>query len=128
MVAFDPSGDTAKNAAAVRTAIGDLVPDLLLVVSSLRGDKLQFLTATPEFVPVADGYAEHAQIPYQPAFALTGEFEWTWPGVSAYPAAPTIWLRGAGTPTEASDIRPDAAAFLAYAFARYELHAPEIRR
>jgi peptide/nickel transport system permease protein len=128
IVAFDPSGDTAKNASAVRAALGDGDPDLLLVVSSLRGDRLQFLTATPEFVPVPDGYAERAQIPYQPTLTLTGEFDWTWPGVRAYPAAPTMWLRGAGTQSDERDLRSDAAAFLSYAFARYELHAPEIWR
>jgi hypothetical protein len=128
VVVFDPSGDTAMNASAVRAALGDRIADLILVVSGLRGDRLQFLTATPEFVPIADGYADLMQIPYQPTLSLTGDSAWTWPGVSAYAAARTIWLRGAGNSSEETDLRSDAAAFLAYAFARYELGAPEIRR
>jgi hypothetical protein len=128
LVVFDPSGDTAMNAGAVRAALGDRIPDLILVVSSLRGERLQFLTATPEFVPVADGYAELMQIAYQPTLTLASESGWNWPGVSAFAAARTIWLRGAGNSSEETDLRSDAAAFLAYAFARYELGAPEIRR
>jgi peptide/nickel transport system permease protein len=128
IVVFDPAGDTALNAGAVRAALGDRVADLILVVSDLRGDRLQFLTQTPEFVPVADGYAELMQISYQPTLSMAGDSAWTWPGVSAYAAARTIWVRGAGNSNEETDLRSDAAAFLAYAFARYELGAPEIRR
>jgi hypothetical protein len=128
VVVFDSSGDTAMNAAAVRMALGDRVADLILVVSGLRGDRLEFLTATPEFVPVADGYAELLQVPYQPTLSLASDSNWTWPGVSAYPAPRTIWVRGAGNSSHGTDLRSDAAAFLAYAFARYELGAPEIRR
>jgi peptide/nickel transport system permease protein len=127
LVVFDPSGDTAMDAGAVRKALGDRVADLILVVSGLRGDRLQFLTATPEFVPVADGYAELMQIPYQATLRLASESEWSWPGVSAFAAARTIWLRGAGMSSLETDLRADAAAFLAYAFARYSVGAPEIR-
>ena len=128
VVAFDPTGDVASNAAAVRGALGDRAPDLILVVSGLQGDRLQFLTATPEFVPIADGYADRLDIPYQPTFSIASEADWTWPGVSAYPAARTLWVRGAVAPSGTSDVMRNAAAFLAYAIGRYELGAPEIRR
>src|SRR5438046_5067333 len=128
VVAFDPTGDVASNAAAVRAALEGRIPDLILVVSGLQGDRLQFLTATPEFVPIADGYADRLGIPYQPTFSIASEADWTWPGVSAYPAARTLWVRGAVAPSETSDVRRNAAAFLAYTLGRYELGAPEIRR
>jgi hypothetical protein len=128
IVAFDPTGDASSNAVAVRAALGDRAPDLLLVVSGLAGDRLQFLTATPEFVPIADGYAGHLNIDYQPTFSIAGEADWAWPGVSAYAAVRTIWIRGAASPSGTSDLRGDAAAFLAYALGRYERRAPEIRR
>jgi hypothetical protein len=128
VVAFDPTGDAASNAAAVRAALGDRAPDLLLVVSGLQGHRLQFLTATPEFVPIADGYADRLNIDYQPTFSIAGEADWTWPGVSAYAAVRTLWIRGAASPSGTSDLRADAAAFLAYALGRYERGAPEIRR
>ncbi|HYU82102.1 MAG TPA: ABC transporter permease subunit [Candidatus Polarisedimenticolia bacterium] len=128
LVVFDPTGDASLNAAAVRRALGDRVPDLLLVVSGLQGDRLQFLTATPEFVPIADAYADRLNIAYQPTVSIAGDANWTWPGVSAYPAARTLWIRGAASPTGTRDLQADTAAFLAYALGRYERGAPEIRR
>jgi peptide/nickel transport system permease protein len=128
VVAFDPTGDAGSNAAAVRAALGDRAPDLLLVVSGLQGDRLQFLTATPEFVPIGDGYADRLHIDYQPTSSIAGEADWTWPGVSAYAAVRTLWIRGAASTSGTSDLRGDAAAFLAYALGRYERGAPEIRR
>ncbi len=121
-VAFDPRADAAADARAVRERLGDGPIDLILVIQSMAGGQLQFQTAYGDLVPVIDRYADLARARYRITRGTSSIDLVQWPGVSAFPTTRSVVMRGDG----AGDVRPDAAATVGYAIARWTLHAPEL--
>jgi peptide/nickel transport system permease protein len=123
-VFFDPHGDVDANAKEIAAALGEKI-DLVVVLDSLGGQALRSMTIYDDlFLPI-DHYADEAGAPHT---RTIGESEPDWPtGLSALGRFKYVLVRGTGSPREDLDLRPDAAALVAFTIARYvgetsELH------
>ena len=125
LVVFDPHGDVAANATEIAKAIGGTT-DLVIVLDSVAGERLRAMTIYDDlFLPI-DHYADAAGAPH--ARTLT-EDEPDWPtGLSAFGRSKYVLLRGAGSARANVDLRPDAAAIVAFAIARYTSESPELHQ
>src|SRR6185437_4378267 len=56
-VLFDPRGDPAANARAVRAVLGSTPIDDVVAIESLGGSSLRFSTVYADLVPAIDDYA-----------------------------------------------------------------------
>ncbi len=134
LVAFDPHGDAAANAKAVRATFGSTVIDDVVAIESVAGTKLRFVTAYADLVPMVDEYAIRVgAAAIRTANAVTLDTAATGDLLNAAGLAPFAddhWLLIAaqGTASDAVDLRTDAAAVLAYIVGRYAAKAPELVR
>ena len=133
-VVFDPRGDPVANATAVRAALGSTVIDDIVVVESLGGRQLHFATIYADLVPAIDEYADRvgaraARTPgaVNAAAPETGDLA-NAAGLSAFVQDHWLVISGQGPVGDTDGLRPDAAAVLAYAVARYAARAPELLR
>ncbi len=123
LVAFDPSADVTADARAVRQLMAGAPIDLVLVVQSMLGGKLQFQTAYGDLVPVIDRYAELAGARYRITRVASPIDLVQWPGIAAFPTTRSVVIRGDGA---VGDVRADAAAVIGQAIGRWVLGAPEL--
>ncbi len=134
LVAFDPHGDTAANAKAVRATLGSTVIDDVVAIESVGGTKLRFVTAYADLVPMVDEYAIRVgAAANRTANAAILDTAATGDLLNAAGLAPFVldhWLliTAQGTASDAVDLRTDAAAVLAYIVGRYAAKAPELVR
>jgi hypothetical protein len=133
-IVFDPRGDPVANAKAVRATLGSTVIDEVLAIESLGGRQLRFTTVYADLIPAFDEYAAQVHAPaLRTAAALSPDAPETGDlmnaaGLSAFAGTHWILLSGQGPVNDASDLRADAAALLAYAITRYTERAPELVR
>jgi hypothetical protein len=133
-VVFDPRGDPVANAAAVRATLGSTVIDDILAIESLGGQQLHFATIYADLVPAIDDYADRVGAraartvgAVNPAAPDTGDLA-NAAGLSAFVQDHWLLISGQGAVGDSGDLRPDAAAVIAYAVARYAARAPELVR
>ena len=133
-VVFDPRGDPVANATAVRAILGSTIIDDVLAVESLGGRQLHFATIYADLVPAIDDYAGRVGArsartvgAVNPAAPDTGDLA-NAAGLSAFVQDHWLLVSGQGPAADPEDLRPDAAAVLAYAVARYAARAPELVR
>jgi len=124
-VFFDPHGDVDANSKEIAAELGQKI-DLVLVLDSLAGQTLRFMTIYDDlFLPI-DHYADEADAPHARTIA---ESEPDWPtGLSALGRFKYVLIRGSGSPRADLDLRPDAAALVAFAIARYVAETPELHQ
>ena len=124
-VFFDPHGDVDLNAREIASALGEKI-DLIMMLDSLAGQRLRSMTIYDDlFLPV-DHYADEAGAPHTRTVA---EIEPDWPtGMSALGRFRYVLVRGAGPAGDDADLRPDAAALIAFAIARYTAESPELHQ
>ena len=133
-VVFDPRGDPAANATAVRATLGSTVIDDVLAVESLKGTHLRFATVYGDLVPAIDDYAARiGAAAVRTAGALAADTAETGDlmsaaGLTAFADDHWILVSGDGVGGDGADLRADAAAWLAYAVRRYAGRAPELTR
>lgn len=124
-VFFDPHGDVDLNAREIASALGEKI-DLIMMLDSLAGQRLRSMTIYDDlFLPI-DHYADEAGAPHARTIA---ESEPDWPtGLSALGHFRYVLVRGAGPVGDDADLRPDAAALIAFAIARYTAESPELHQ
>lgn len=133
-IVFDPRGDAAANAKAVRATLGSTVIDDVVAIESLGGPRIRFATIYADLIPAFDEYAAQVHAPaLRTAAALSPDAPETGDlmnaaGLSAFAGTHWILLSGQGPVNDANDLRADAAALLAYAITRYAERAPELVR
>lgn len=133
-VLFDPRGDPAANATAVRAVLGSTPIDDVFAIESLGGASLRFSTVYADLVPAIDDYAMRvaaraARTPgaLNPASPETGDLMRS-AGLTPFTDDHWVLIAGQGPVTDDGDLRDDAAAVLGYAIARYAERAPELVR
>jgi hypothetical protein len=122
-VAFDPSGDASANRKLVIETLGARRVALVVVLSDLHGDALQFATPNGDLIPAFDLYAERAgarHVLTRTTSPLTALGD-----VMPIPLVRTVLIRGSG---ESGDLRGDAATLIGYVAGRYALGAEEVPR
>ncbi|MDP9245754.1 MAG: ABC transporter permease subunit [Chloroflexota bacterium] len=133
-VVFDPRGDPAANAKAVRAVLGSTPIDDVVAIESLGGSSLRFTTVYADLVAAVDEYAARsgaratrtaAVVP--PGSPDTGDVMRA-AGLTAFVDDHWVLLAGQGPVTAGPDLRADAAAVLGYIVARYAQRAPELIR
>lgn len=116
-VDFDPRADSR----AVRDALKGRKVTLVLLVSDLEGEVIEFVTANGDLIPAIDYYAREAGARAEvtrrtaPLQAL----------IAPFPGVRTIGIRATGA---AGAAREDAAAIIGYLAGRLVLGAPELPR
>jgi hypothetical protein len=94
---------------------------LVLVLDTLDGSALRFITPYGELVPVFDRYADAAGAAHQVTRETARPDELA--GVAPFPLVKTVVLRATG---QVGDQRPGAAAVIGYLAGRLALGAPEL--
>jgi len=124
-VVFDPHGDMGANAAEIVKAIGGTT-DLVLMIDSLGGDRLRAMTIYDDLFFPIDHYGDQAAAPHA---RTATEDEPDWPtGLSALGRSKYVLVRGSGPARDGIDLRPDAAALVAFAIERYVAGSPELHQ
>jgi hypothetical protein len=125
LVFFDPRGDPGANAKELMAAIGGRV-DIVVLLDSLAGQRLKFRSIYGDLFFPFDRYADDSGVPHARTLA---EDEPTWTtGLAAMGKLRYLHAGGDGSPATNVDLRPDAAAFLAYVVARYDMGSPELHQ
>ena len=133
-VLFDPRGDPAANAKAVRAVLGSTPIDDVVAIESLGGTSLRFSTVYADLVPAIDDYAERvgaraartARV-LDPAAPATGDLMRS-AGLTPFTDDHWLLISGQGPVTDDGGLREDAAAVVGYIVARYGEHAAELVR
>jgi peptide/nickel transport system permease protein len=133
-VLFDPRGDPAANAKAVRAVLGSTPIDDVFAIESLGGTSLRFSTVYADLVPAIDDYAARVgaratRTPgvLNPATPETGDLMRS-AGLTPFVDDHWLLISGQGPVTDDGELREDAAAVLGYLVARYAERAPELIR
>jgi peptide/nickel transport system permease protein len=125
LVLFDPRGDTAAGAKDLIVAIGGRI-DLIVMLDSVVGRRLKFLSIYGDLFFPFDRYADGAGVPHARTLA---EDEPNWAtGLAAMGRFKVIFATADGPPPADVDLRPHAAALLAYVIARYDMGSPELHQ
>ncbi|MDQ6858999.1 MAG: ABC transporter permease subunit [Chloroflexota bacterium] len=134
LVVFDPRGDPAANARAVRAVLGSASIDDVFAIDSLAGSTLRFTTVYADLVAAVDDYAARSGARttrtagvVSPNSPETGDLMRA-AGLTAFVQDHWVLLSGQGPVTGDSDLRADAAAVLGYIVGRYAQRAPELIR
>ncbi|HSW95985.1 MAG TPA: ABC transporter permease subunit [Patescibacteria group bacterium] len=133
-VLFDPRGDPAANAKAVRAVLGSTPIDDVVTIESLGGTSLRFATVYADLVPAIDDYAARvgaraartARV-LDPAALATGDLMRS-AGLTPFTDDHWLVISGQGPVTDDGELREDAAAVVGYIVARYAERAPELIR
>jgi peptide/nickel transport system permease protein len=133
-VLFDPRGDPAANAKAVRAVLGSTVIDDVVAIESLGGTTLRFSTVYGDLVPAIDEYAARVGArasrtagALNPAAPETGDLMRS-AGLTPFTDDHWVLISGQGPVTDEGELREDAAAVVGYIVARYADRAPELVR
>jgi peptide/nickel transport system permease protein len=133
-VLFDPRGDPAANAKAVRAVLGSIAIDDVVAIESLGGTSLRFSTAYADLVPAIDDYASHVGAraartvaAVNPATPETGDLM-RFAGLTPFTDDHWLLISGQGPVTDDGELREDAAAVVGYIVARYAERAAELVR
>ena len=133
-VLFDPRGDPAANAKAVRAVLGSTPIDDVVAVESLGGTSLRFATVYADLVPAIDDYAARAgaratrtRAVLDPAAPATGDLMRS-AGLTPFTDEHWVLISGQGPVTDDGELREDAAAMVGYIVARYAERAAELVR
>lgn len=123
-VDFDDSLEPKANTQLVREAIGDRHIVLAIVLRKLSGTALKFTTQYGDLIPAIDDYAAQAGARFvvTQTTAPIGALD----GIAPYADVKSVLVEGTGDGD--NDLRPDAAALLAYLAGRMSLGAEELRR
>ena len=125
IVFFDPRGETAANAKELLASIGGKV-DLVVLLDSVNGQHLKFSSIYGDLFFPFDRYADDAGIAHARTLA---EDEPNWAtGLAAMGRFKYVLVSGSGPASAEAELRPDAAALLAYVTARYEMGSPELHQ
>ncbi|HUQ41035.1 MAG TPA: ABC transporter permease subunit [Candidatus Limnocylindrales bacterium] len=124
-VDFDPSVDPNVNARSVADALAGRRIALILVLDGLDGTALRFSSPFGDLIPAIDLYADRAGAAHRVTRTTADITTWSWTGIAPFPDTRTIVVNGDGGN---GDLRPDAAAVVAYLAARYYLGAEELPR
>jgi peptide/nickel transport system permease protein len=133
-VLFDPRGDPAANAKAVRAVLGSTPIDDVVAIESLGGTSLRFSTVYADLVPAIDDYAARVGAratrtagSLNPATPATGDLMRA-AGLTPFTDDHWLLISGQGPVTDDGELRKDAAAVVGYVVARYAERAAELVR